>query len=393
MKALLELHILQNFAPSNLNRDDTGSPKDAIFGGVRRARISSQSLKRAMRMYVRQEKLLDARHFSERSKRFAEEIGTRLKNDQRSDETIQAVVSLAFGGMGLKVKDDGKTEYLIFLGASELDTIAGIIEKHWDDLAKSLETPAPGDGKKAKDAKRVAKGAVPEEVRKALEHAIRDRGEGGDAVDVALFGRMLADLPEKNQDAACQVAHALSTNKVEREFDFYTAVDDLKPDDNAGADMLGTVEFNSACYYRYACLDLEKLKQNLQGDSELLEQGLRAFLRAAIFAAPSGKQNSFAAHNPPSFMAFTVRQEASPRNLANAFEQPARPKGENTLTMESLEKLAAEWIKLEAAFGQPGKGWFVNITGKSVNGIGEDAGSVDALVSRTLERVKHALGA
>lgn len=392
MKALLELHILQNFAPSNLNRDDTGSPKDAIFGGVRRARISSQSLKRAMRMYVRQEKLLPENHVAERSKRFSEELAGWLKKDGRADDTINAVVALALGGVGLKVKDDGKTEYLIFLGASELDRIAGIIEEHWDKLSASLETPAQTDGKKAKDAKKAAKGAVPEEVRKALEKAIRDRGEGGDAVDVALFGRMLADLPEKNQDAACQVAHALSTNKVEREFDFYTAVDDLKPEDNAGADMLGTIEFNSACYYRYACVDLEKLNTNLQNDTELLERGLSAFLRATIFAAPSGKQNSFAAHNPPSFVAFTVRQNASPRNLANAFEQPARPRAERTLTQESLDKLAAEWVKLEGAFGQAGEASFVNITGADVNGIGENAGNADALIDRTLERVRRALG-
>lgn len=389
MKALLELHILQNFAPSNLNRDDTGSPKDAIFGGVRRARISSQSLKRAMRMYFRESKLLGEADLASRTKRMVERIAALLKGEGRDQVQAVKVVQFALAGLKLKIVEDGKTQYLVFLGEREMLEITHQINHHWDALNDAITGSDGDDKKKAKDTKKAAKDAVPDELRKALEKAM----DGGKAVDVALFGRMLADLPEKNQDAACQVAHAISTNKVEREFDFYTAVDDLKPDDNSGADMLGTVEFNSACYYRYACLDLEKLRENLQGDQELLERGLQAFLRAAIFAAPSGKQNTFAAHNPPSFISFTVRLDASPRNLANAFEQPARPKGEKTLTQDSLVKLAAEWVKLEGAFGQPGNGAFVNITGASIEGIGEDVGSVDALVSRTLERAKAAIGA
>ncbi len=378
MKALLELHILQNFAPSNLNRDDTGSPKDAIFGGVRRARISSQSLKRAMRLYFQESKLLEKHNLAERSKRLVEELKTRLVARGKPDENAELAAIAAITAMGSQKQfkvtkskaGEQLTDYLVFLGESEIERLAQIIFENWDALTATKVT-------------------VSKELKVELEKSL----DGGKAVDVALFGRMLANLPEKNQDAACQVAHALSTNKVEREFDFYTAVDDLKPDDNAGADMLGTVEFNSACYYRYACLDLEKLKQNLQGDSELLERGLQAFLRAAIFAAPSGKQNSFAAHNPPSFIAFTVRRDASPRNLANAFEKPARPNADKTLTQDSLEKLAAEWTRLEGVFGQAGEAAFVNITGANANSIGEDAGSVDALVSRTLERVKHTLGA
>ena len=95
----------------------------------------------------------------------------------------------------------------------------------------------------------------------------------GKAIDLALFGRMLADLPEKNTDAACQVAHAISTHAVEREFDFYTAIDDLKPDDTSGADMMGTVEFNSACLYRYAVINWDKLVENLQEDGILAKKG------------------------------------------------------------------------------------------------------------------------
>lgn len=202
---------------------------------------------------------------------------------------------------------------------------------------------------------------------------------------------MLADLPEKNQDAACQVAHALSTHAVEREFDFYTAVDDLKPDDNAGADMIGTVEFNSACFYRYVALDLEKLRANLQGDTELMLKGLEAFLRAIVKAKPSGKQNSFAAHNDPEYVLFTVRQEADPRNLANAFEKPVRPNREKSLTEVSVERLEDKWQKLFAAYGQNGAAWVLNLT-DAQSQIGTPVGSLDELVESTVRAVKANLG-
>jgi CRISPR system Cascade subunit CasC len=391
MKALLELHVLQNFAPSNLNRDDTGSPKDAIFGGSRRARISSQSLKRAMRMFVREHGLLEVEHLAERSKRFADEIADRLVRAGKDRAVVGAVVALALGGVGLKLKDDGKTEYLVFLGQAELNHIAKLIEEHWDQLEAAVNAQQPVGGAKAKDAKKAAKGAVPEDVRKQLEKTIRNRKEGGDAVDVALFGRMLADMPEKNQDAACQVAHAISTHKVDREFDFYTAVDDLKPEDNAGADMLGTVEFNSACYYRYAVIDLAQLQHNLQGDTELVFRGLEAFVRAAILSAPSGKQNTFAAHNPPSFVALTVRRDASPRSLTNAFEKPARATVQRSLTEASLEQLQAEWQKLDSFYGERGETVLWNGTSLDVT-LGDTASNVAELIALTVSRARSALG-
>ncbi len=341
MKALLEIHALQNFAPSNLNRDDTGSPKDCEFGGYRRARISSQSLKRAMRTYVRAEKLLEDDALAVRTKRVTAELVGQLKKKGRDEAEAGKVVELALAGLSLSV-DEGKTQYLLYLGKSEIRDMANSIDAYWDELLEAV--PAEDDKKKSK---KDAKGNVPKDLVAALEKSL----DGGKAVDLALFGRMLADLPEKNRDAACQVAHAISTNAVQREFDFYTAVDDLKPEDNAGADMLGTVEFNSACYYRYIALDLEKLAANLQGDGELLEKGLRAFLEASYFAAPSGKQNSFAAHNPPGFFAVSVRANAAPRNLANAFEKPVHPDRERSLTEASVARLDEQWAAFDKALG------------------------------------------
>jgi len=390
MKHLLEIHILQNFAPSNLNRDDTGSPKDAFFGGYRRGRISSQCLKRAVREYVRE---CVRKHPNSplhkamglRTKRLVEELVEQLKEKGRSEEEARQKVEQALGGMGLKVDEEGKTEYLLFLGQQEVAKIADLIDQRWDDLV-APQTEEEGSKKKAKDAKKAAKEAVPDEIKEALGDAL----DGGKALDVALFGRMLADLPKKNQDAACQVAHAISTHKVEREFDFYTAIDDLKPDENPGADMIGTVEFNSACFYRYAAIDLEKLRENLQKDFELMLRGLEAFLRAMVKAKPSGKQNSFAAHNDPEYVVVTVRTEADPRNLANAFEKPVRPSQDKSLTEASIERLEAKWKKLAEAYGQNGKTFVLNLTDLSST-VGERVESLDQLLRSVLEQVRSNL--
>lgn len=392
MKAILEMHVLQNFAPSNLNRDDTGSPKDAIFGGFRRARVSSQCLKRSMRTYVRDHQLLPPGHMAERTKRLLEAISTRLQDHGHSAEESTSVARLALGGLKLVSAED-KTQYLVFLGESEMDAIAETIHQNWSTLSEAVRAQAAASdkkGKSAKDAKKDASAAVPEEVRKALSRAIRDRGQGGDAVDLAFFGRMLADRPEKNQDAACQVAHALSTHRVDREYDFYTAVDDRKPDDTAGADMLGTVEFNSACFYRYLSIDLNLLRENLQNDDELLAQGLKAFLHAAVLAVPTGKQNSFAAHNPPSFIGFVVRRDQAPRNLANAFVKPAGASERLSLVEHSVKKLASEWQRLDGFLGAASEVVYWNGCDEAFP-IGQALTSCDELVTAATERALTAL--
>lgn len=384
MKHVLEFHILQNFAPSNLNRDDTGSPKDAFFGGYRRSRISSQSIKRATREYVATHDLLVAEAQGVRTKRIAQELVDALAILGHNAEDSLPRVVMALGGVGLKIDAEHKSQYLLFLGRSEISRIAALIHEHWDKL-----NPVVEDGeakKKSKDAKKDAKAAVDSDLKKALEAVL----DGGKAVDVSLFGRMVADMPQINQDAACQVAHPISTNSFEREFDFYTAVDDLKPDDNAGADMLGTIEFGSSCYYRYAALDLEQLQHNLQHDNDLLPTAIEAFLRASVKAKPSGKQNSFAAHNDPEYVVFTVRQDADPRNLANAFEKPVRPTRDHSLTEVSVDRLQQKWAKLEAAYGQAGRTFTLNLT-EMPSSVGTSVNSLDELIQQTVQAVRQAL--
>lgn len=386
MNKLVELHMLQNFAPSSLNRDDTGSPKDALFGGVRRARISSQCLKRAMRTHFRASDLIGEDNLALRTKRVTQALVVKLEQLGRSAEEAERVAVAALGGVKLQVKD-GKSEYLLFLGEQEVARIARLVHEHWDTLLKAAKTEGDGEKKKSKEDKKAAKGAIPADMARAIGEAL----DGGKAVDVALFGRMLADAPNLNRDAAAQVAHAISTHKVEREFDFYTAVDDLQPDDTSGADMLGTVEFNSACYYRYAAIDLEKLVGNLQGDKELAMKAAEAFLRASIYAVPTGKQNTFAAHSLPGFIAFTVRQNASPRSLANAFEKPVRPAGDG-LTATSVQALAREWGRLDAVFGQVGQTVYVNVTDTQVSELpGEEVPSVEAFIEKATHQIRDLL--
>ena len=386
MKTIIEIHALQNFAPSNLNRDDTGAPKDALFGGTRRARVSSQCLKRSVREYFKgmvEQNLLATDDLAFRTKRVLDALVKSLIEKGRTEAEASDKARLALGAMELTVKEDGKNEYLLFLGQRELSGIADIIHAKWDSITASEAIPV--EGKKAGKAKKQAAQSADPELKKALDKVFN----GGKAVDVALFGRMLADMPEKNQNAACQVAHAISTHAVEREFDFYTAVDDLKPEDTAGADMMGTVEFNSACFYRYAVVDWEKLVANLQDDRELAFKGLRAFLGGFVVAEPTGKQNTFAAHNPPEFVAVTVRRNAAPRNLANAFETAVRVKKDESLTRKSAEGLATKAKALQVAYGGVEKTFVLNLTEANVDGLGIVVPTLKDLLDKTLSAVQE----
>ena len=262
MAQIVEIHLLQNFAPGNLNRDDTGAPKDAVFGGVRRARISSQCVKRAVRNHFRATKLLDEASLAARTKRIPAEIERRLRDEHgRSDESAKMLkaIEVALEQIDLKVTkrskdapdEAGQTQYLLFLGEGEIAQLASVIHRSFDELSS---------GKPSKQTK--------SDIESCIGHAR--------AVDVALFGRMLADRKDFNVDAAAQVAHAISTHRVDREVDFFTAIDDFAPADAAASGMLGTVEFNSSCYYRYAVLNLDLLRRNLGADADLTRDAVKA---------------------------------------------------------------------------------------------------------------------
>jgi CRISPR system Cascade subunit CasC len=299
----------------------------------------------------------------------------------RPEADAREKARLALTAMELSVKDDGKSEYLLFLGRREVSKVSAIIHEKWDSIT-APEAPNAEAKKPGKAKKQAAQSADPE-LKKSLDRVFN----GGKAVDVALFGRMLADMPERNQNAACQVAHAIATHSVEREFDFYTAVDDLKPEDTAGADMMGTVEFNSACFYRYAVVDWEALVKNLQDDAELALKGLRAFLEGFVVAEPTGKQNTFAAHNPPEFVAVTVRRNTAPRSLANAFETAIRVKSGESLTRKSAEMLVKKATILQAAFGGQESTFVLNLVETGLDGFGTGVSSLKELLDNAIKTV------
>jgi CRISPR system Cascade subunit CasC len=322
----IEIHMLQNFAPSNLNRDDTNNPKDCEFGGVRRARISSQCLKRAIRNEDSFARVTGV-PVSQRTVRIVSALAKGLQEKGKSAEeakTLAEEFAKHYSSKKGTALEESKTNVLLFLSKQEEDEIVN----------RLLEMAAK-----------------PDEIKKYAEDFAKNTKKRPAAPDIALFGRMLADRPETNIDAACQVAHAISTHAVNMDIDFFTAVDDLLPVGESGAGMMGVTGFNSACFYRYACIDYNLLLANLNGDAELARKTVEGFLRASVRAIPTGKQNSFGAQNPPSFMMVVVRDDGQCWSLANAFEKPVYGGGGSSLLEGSMKSLDTYWGKLVKFYG------------------------------------------
>lgn len=367
MSVFVEFHLLQNFVPSLLNRDDTGGHKDAQFGGVRRARISSQCLKRAMRDHWKKTELIPVSEQAVRTKRLLERLTEILSQKGLPADQANAKAQIALAGLGLQPDAEGKSQYLLFLGADEVQAIANVIHTHWD-LFPDVMPKAEDETKKikAKDKKKAAKETCPPVVIKAMEAALQDTR----SLEVRLFGRMLADKPDLNASACCQVAHAIGTSALEREFDFYTAVDDLKPTDNSGADMIGQVEFASSCFYRYAVVDLSALHEQLGNDTAVTENSLRLFAQAMIDAIPTGKQNTFAAHQKPAHIAINLSKNSQPRSLANAFDKPVTIHRHDTFSLsgKSAKALHDYRTQLDVSYGVNGQHWFHDLTDAKLDG-------------------------
>ena len=331
---IIELHILQNFSPSNLNRDDTNNPKDCEFGGVRRARISSQCIKRATRLAPVFAQTTGV-EVGERTKWLMRLLKDKLVEGGKKAEEAEKILSELVNAYYSKPdgKEKTKTAVLLYVSKSEVAALAKTVMDNWDDLS--------GDESKATIEK------LAKEWRK-INQGITS------APDIALFGRMLAEHPELNLEAASQVAHAISTHRVTMEMDYYTAVDDLQPDDTSGAGMIGFTSFNSACFYRYACIDWEQLKSNLNGEADLARKTVEAFLRSSIEAVPTGKQTSFAANNPPGFLLAVVRRSGAAWSLANSFEQPVYPAREGGYLRPSIKAMDTYWGQLTQVYGCEG---------------------------------------
>ena len=340
MSTYVDIHIIQNLPPSCVNRDDSGSPKSAIYGGVRRLRVSSQSWKRAARLYF--DDLLDASDVGVRTKRVAGVLAAKIAED--APELTESALSLAEGVFKTaKIKlspPRGKKNapqesgYLMFLSAGQIGRLAEL----------AITSARGGEALDARTVKKIFKEAH--------------------AVDIALFGRMVADDTDLNVDAACQVAHAISTHAAENEYDFFTAVDDEKnrsEEEDAGAGMMGTVEFSSATMYRYATVNVDLLRHNL-GDSEATLRALEVFVRGFCLSMPTGKQNTFANRTVPETVVVTVRED-QPVSLVGAFEEAVPAQGAHGYVARSVEALARHAATIEDNYGlEPLRSFVVALT-------------------------------
>lgn len=339
----VDLYAIQNVPSSNINRDDTGSPKTALYGGSLRARVSSQAWKRAMRLSFKD--LLPKERLGVRTK-LAVSLIADIIAEKRPDleDQAEAMGIAVLNAIGVKTKASKRkgeiegvqeTDYLVFIAKRELDELANVAIS-WVDAGKDL-------AKVDKDMKKQA----------------ADVFHGVQAVDIALFGRMLADAPALNTDASCQVAHALSVDRVTQEYDYFTAVDDCASEDNAGAGMIGSVEFNSSTLYRYATIDLNNLLSQL-GDAQATAEGLTAFVEAFVRSMPTGKQNTFGNRTLPSTVVVAFRK-TQPVNIVGAFEDPVRPMEGMSISEQAEDRLAAEMKRFDEAYDvRPEKAWFVS---------------------------------
>lgn len=339
MTTFIQLHLLTAYPAANLNRDDTGSPKTVVLGGATRLRISSQSLKRAWRTSALFEQAL-AGQVGIRSGRIGREAAKIMIEKGIEEEkaiTWGRIIADYFG----KAKADKKqkdplsgteTEQLVHISPAEFEAVKTLANR----LAEEKREPKEDD----------------------MFLLRRDRM----AVDIAMFGRMLANKPEFNVEAACQVAHAFGVSETIVEDDFFTAVDDLRQasQEEAGAGHLGETGFGSALFYTYICIDKDLLSENLNGNAERVNQTLRAFTEAALKVSPTGKQNSFASRAYASW-AMAEKGTDQPRSLAPAFYKPII--GSDQLNV-SVQRITALRENMNAVYDQQTESVGFNVMNK-----------------------------
>ena len=307
----VDFHVLQTVPPSCINRDDTGSPKTAIYGGVTRARVSSQAWKHAMRQAFVEESLLDEEDVGKRTKKVTELVEKEIAA-LAPEKDAAKLAKKTLDNAGIK-NDEKGTKALFFISQAQIKALAQLAVEECADK---------------------------KEYKKALSTA--------PSADIALFGRMVADDPSLNFDAAAQVAHSISTHAVQNEYDYFTAVDDCQAEDNAGAGHLGTVEYNSSTLYRYATVNVMELAGQL-GAAQAAET-VRAFGEAFLFSMPTGKQNTFANRTLPDAVYVTLRED-QPVNLCGAFER-AVPRSAQGYAAPSKAALAQYAQQMYSSFAE-----------------------------------------
>ncbi|MFT6331434.1 MAG: CRISPR system Cascade subunit CasC [Bermanella sp.] len=315
MSQFIQLHLLTSYAPSNLNRDDLGRPKTAKMGGFERLRVSSQSLKRNWRVSELFEQAMSG-HIGIRTKRFGITLFDTLIAADVKEKSAKDWATAIAGVFGKSKKDSLEIEQLAHISPAEQDAALTLV------AILSTENRGP----------------TPEELN--LLKADQT------AVDIALFGRMLASSPAFNVEAACQVAHALSVHSVVVEDDYFTAVDDLNDGkEDAGSAHIGESGFAAALFYSYICINKSQLIENLDGNEALANQAIQALMEAAVKVSPKGKQNSFASRAYASYV-LAEKGEQQPRSLSVAFLKPINDEDQAGKAVQVLSDQVANFDKV-----------------------------------------------
>ena len=338
---LYEIHMLKNYPPTNLNRDDSGAPKSCQFGGTNRGRISSQCLKRSWRTSPLLAQAIGAEHLGTRTRRLPDLVAEKLEEMGVSQEYIQAVLP-RLSGFGNKDGKDNKegnyTAQVIFYAPEDIQAVADVVKQKLD-ACETLKQVKALTGKELQEA---VKGA---EVRPVT-------------LDMALFGRMVTSNAFRDVEASMQVAHAISTNKLNMESDYFTAMDDLLSGatlEEAGSAMIGDTDYNSACYYSYASLDTDILMENLKDTpdaAQIVKAAVPALVRTMALTNPSGKQNSFAGNVLPSAILIECKEEKVPVSMVNASVRPIKPEAANDydLVKGSIQALTHQVDAIDTSF-------------------------------------------
>lgn len=336
---LIEINMLKNYLPSNLNRDENGAPKTCMFGGVKRNRISSQCMKRSWRRSEIFSSEIGSDKLGVRTRNMPELVADKLLESGIKDDVVAVVkeVLSSFGTTKDKATDNLKTPTVIMYGSDDIEDIA--------EYALSAVK-----GKTVKDVDRVA-------FKKELELALKDNSKRSVSVDMALWGRMVTSDALADVDAAMRVAHAISTNKAMVESDFFTTFDDyLTGEESFGAGMMDYTDYTSACFYIYASIDTDILVDNLanaENKEELVNKIVCALVETMAYTNPSGKQTSFAAASLPSAILVEMKSKKIAADYSSAFETPIKSDIEHSLSYNSAKSLADTCNKLQDKFAIP----------------------------------------
>lgn len=369
MSEFIQLHLLVSYPPSNLNRDDLGRPKTAFVGGKQRLRISSQSLKRAWRTSD-----LFASHVNDHIGIRTRELGAYIQRSLENGYSLSDLIQGKETPVRTPVTSADAVKYAsrfmqVIKGGKQKKEESGTDKKaDSTDLIKidQLTHFAPDEITKID--------AVLESVASGKKVADDDYmffSSSQSAVDIAMFGRMLASIPQYNMEAAVQVAHAFTVNQVAIEDDYFTAVDDLnRGEEDMGAGHLGEVEFGSGVFYLYLCINRSLLLENLNNDQDLVSSSLRGLVETCAKVGPSGKQSTFASRAYASYI-LAEKGSQQPRSLSDAFLKPVS--GDDMLA-ESILRLKERRENIEKVYGLCADMW------EEINTLNGE-GSLDYLTS------------